>query len=53
MRFITQLVDQHQSGIGEHSSALWSLLMFEAFVRRVLQDASAARVPDLRARAQG
>ncbi len=31
---LTRLVDEHQSGVGEHSAALWSLLMFESFVRR-------------------
>jgi len=28
-----QLVDQHQSGLRDHSAALWSLLMFDAFLR--------------------
>ena len=32
--FLTELVDQHQAGRRDHSAALWSLLMFEAFVRR-------------------
>jgi asparagine synthase (glutamine-hydrolysing) len=31
---VRRLVDQHQSGLGEHSAVLWSLLMFEAFLRR-------------------
>jgi asparagine synthase (glutamine-hydrolysing) len=34
--YIAELVDRHQAGTGEHSATLWSLLMFEAFVRRVL-----------------
>jgi len=33
MNFVTKLVDEHQSGIREHSAALWSLLMFESFLR--------------------
>jgi asparagine synthase (glutamine-hydrolysing) len=33
MRFIKQLVDEHQSGKREHSAVLWSLLMFESFLR--------------------
>mgnify|MGYP002064596919 CR=1 FL=1 len=33
-QFVQRLVDEHQSGVREHSAALWSLLMFEAFVRR-------------------
>lgn len=31
---LTRLVDEHQSGQAEHSPALWSLLMFESFLRR-------------------
>jgi asparagine synthase (glutamine-hydrolysing) len=37
MEFLGKLVDQHQSGSHDHSSALWSLLMFESFQRNVLQ----------------
>ena len=36
-RALTQLVDEHQSGARDHSAALWSLLMFEAFQRNVLE----------------
>jgi asparagine synthase (glutamine-hydrolysing) len=32
-RFLETLLDQHQSARRDHSAALWSLLMFEAFVR--------------------
>lgn len=32
--FLRQLVDQHQSGVRDHSAALWSLLMFEAYQRK-------------------
>jgi asparagine synthase (glutamine-hydrolysing) len=32
--FLRQLVDQHQSGARDHSAALWSLLMFEAYQRK-------------------
>jgi asparagine synthase (glutamine-hydrolysing) len=31
--FVRQLIDQHQSGRSDHSAPLWSLLMFEAFLR--------------------
>lgn len=31
---LQQLIEQHESGMRDHSAALWSLLMFEAFVRR-------------------
>jgi asparagine synthase (glutamine-hydrolysing) len=30
---LRRLVDQHQSGARDHSAPLWSLLMFEAFLR--------------------
>ncbi len=33
--FLKRLVDEHQSGIREHSAALWSLLMFESFLRNL------------------
>jgi asparagine synthase (glutamine-hydrolysing) len=33
---LRQLVDQHQSGLRNHSATIWSLLMFEAFQRKVL-----------------
>jgi asparagine synthase (glutamine-hydrolysing) len=33
MDFLKELVDQHQSGRRDNSAPLWSLLMFEAFLR--------------------
>jgi asparagine synthase (glutamine-hydrolysing) len=33
--YLQSLVDQHQSGRSDHSRALWSLTMFDAFLRRV------------------
>jgi len=33
--FLKQLVNQHQSGLRDHSAAIWSLLMFEAFQRKL------------------
>jgi asparagine synthase (glutamine-hydrolysing) len=36
MGFVASLVDAHQSGRSDHSSALWSLWMYAAFQRRVL-----------------
>lgn len=32
--FISRLLDAHASGISDHSTAIWSLLMFESFLRR-------------------
>ncbi|MBE0436849.1 MAG: amidotransferase 1, exosortase A system-associated [Methylomicrobium sp.] len=31
--FVKKMVDQHQSGIRDYSTSIWSLLMFEAFLR--------------------
>ncbi|MBV8380708.1 MAG: amidotransferase 1, exosortase A system-associated [Paucibacter sp.] len=46
-RTLERLVNQHQSGLRDHSAPLWSLLMFDAFLRRVLDGGatSSARVP--------
>ena len=33
--YLNTLVDQHQSGAFDHSSAIWSLMMFESFLRNV------------------
>ena len=41
-RALRQLVDEHQSGARDHSAALWSLLMFDAFQRNVLEKGPAA-----------
>ena len=32
--YLRELVDQHQSGVRDYSASLWSLLMFEAFLRQ-------------------
>ncbi len=32
--YLTRLVDEHQSGRRDHATPLWTLLMFEAFLRR-------------------
>lgn len=32
--FLARLADEHASGAADHAPALWSLLMFEAFLRR-------------------
>ena len=34
--YLTHLVDAHQSGARDYSAPLWTLLMFEAFLRQVL-----------------
>jgi len=40
--YLEHLVQAHQAGTRDHSSPLWSLLMFEAFLRNVADEAPAA-----------
>jgi len=42
-RYLSHLVDAHQSGRSDFSAPLWTLLMFESFLRNVL-DAPAEQV---------
>ncbi len=35
MATVTRLVDEHRSGRSDHATVLWSLLMFESFLRQV------------------
>lgn len=37
MSFVRELIDRHQSGRCDYSAALWSLMMFESFLRNVLE----------------
>ena len=37
MKYINQLVSQHQSGVRDYSAPLWGLLMFNAFQQQVQQ----------------
>ena len=41
--FLRQLIEQHQSGRRDFSAPLWSLLMFDSFLRNVL-GTEAARI---------
>ena len=34
--YLRRLVDEHASGIADHSTPLWTVLMFDAFLRNVL-----------------
>jgi asparagine synthase (glutamine-hydrolysing) len=34
MNFLAEMVDQHQKGLRDYSTPIWSLLMFEAFLRQ-------------------
>jgi asparagine synthase (glutamine-hydrolysing) len=40
--YLRRLVDDHQSGVRDYSATLWTLMMFESFMRNV------ARVPPRR-----
>jgi asparagine synthase (glutamine-hydrolysing) len=42
-KFLTTMVDQHQSGVRDYSSPLWALVMFESFLRQV--DGATASAP--------
>ena len=37
---IEQMVDQHESGRSDHSTPLWTLLMYDAFLRNVMDGAA-------------
>jgi asparagine synthase (glutamine-hydrolysing) len=34
--YLKEMLEQHQSGRRDYSASLWSLLMFESFLRNVL-----------------
>ena len=43
--YLEHLVNAHQSGARDYSASLWTLLMFEAFLRNVLDEAPIPAVP--------
>ncbi|KAB8041578.1 XrtA/PEP-CTERM system amidotransferase [Janthinobacterium aquaticum] len=45
MDYIGQLIEQHGSGRRDYSAPLWSLLMFESFLRQVLPAPAFAAAP--------
>ncbi len=45
VRLMGRLVEQHESGVHDHSRALWTLLMFDAFLRNVAGAGSAPAAP--------
>ena len=50
--YLEHLLDAHQSGARDHSAPLWTLLMFEAFLRKVVDDEPvAALAPTMNAEA--
>ena len=40
---IRKIVEQHESGARDHSTPIWTLLMYDAFLRRSLGDVALAR----------
>jgi asparagine synthase (glutamine-hydrolysing) len=44
--YIRQMLQQHESGARDHSTPIWALLMFDAFLRRVVEGGS-VRPPEL------
>jgi asparagine synthase (glutamine-hydrolysing) len=42
---LRELVDAHQGGMRDHSAPLWALVMFEAFLRNVVDGASGQAEP--------
>ena len=43
--YLQHLVDAHQAGTGDYSSPLWTLLMFESFLRNVADTGPALSTP--------
>jgi asparagine synthase (glutamine-hydrolysing) len=37
MSFLQEMVDQHQSGLRDYAAPMWTLLMFEAFLRNCME----------------
>jgi len=42
--YLRELVDRHQSGVRDYSASLWTLLMFDAFLRSVVDRQTEARM---------
>ncbi|MET0518606.1 MAG: asparagine synthase (glutamine-hydrolyzing), partial [Burkholderiaceae bacterium] len=40
LKTVRQLIEQHESGARDHSTPLWTLLMYDAFLRNVLGERS-------------
>ena len=53
MGYLTGLVERHQSGARDHSAELWSVLMFEGFLRQVHGGQALDLAPPARIRAAG
>ena len=42
--YLRRLVDDHQSGMRDYSAPLWTVMMFESFLRNVMDAAAAPRI---------
>ena len=47
-RYLGELVRQHDTGMRDHSAPIWTLLMFEAFLRNAMQEGEGEAAPALR-----
>jgi asparagine synthase (glutamine-hydrolysing) len=43
--YLRRLVDEHQAGVRDYSTPLWTLLMFESFLRNVMGARAARDAP--------
>jgi asparagine synthase (glutamine-hydrolysing) len=43
-RYLRRLVDDHQSGVRDYSAPLWTLMMFESFLRNVMGESATHEV---------
>ncbi|WP_077034665.1 XrtA/PEP-CTERM system amidotransferase [Pelomonas sp. KK5] len=43
LKTVERLIEQHESGARDHSTPLWSLLMYDAFLRNVVGDSAHAQ----------
>jgi asparagine synthase (glutamine-hydrolysing) len=41
--YLGRLLDEHESGLRDHSAPLWTLLMFDAFLRNVVETGTSAQ----------
>ena len=42
--YLKRLVDDHQSGVRDYSAPLWTLMMFESFLRKVMDVQAAPKI---------
>ena len=47
---IRRLVEQHESGKRDHSTPIWTLLMFDAFLKNVIDETAPSQLRGIAAR---